>query len=72
MRVANPLSILLSLPSLMRFFLLPLLCLVVLLSSCIDGEEEIWIETDGSGGLEATYTMPKAFMEELITEVKSL
>jgi len=49
----------------MRFFLLPLLCLVALLSSCIDGEEEIWIETDGSGRLEATYTMPKAFMDEL-------
>ena len=38
-------------------FLLPVL-LPFLLVSCIEGEEEIWLEPDGSGRIEATYKMP--------------
>jgi hypothetical protein len=36
---------------------LPLL-LALLLVSCLEGEEEVWLERDGSGRLEATYKMP--------------
>ena len=43
--------------------LLALACLV--LSSCLDGDEEVWIEKDGSGRIKATYSMPPQFMAEL-------
>lgn len=43
------------------FILLPVF---LLLSSCIDGDEEIWLERDGSGRLEATYRMPPQIMQQ--------
>jgi hypothetical protein len=39
-----------------------LLPVVFLLSGCIDGEEETWLARDGSGHLEARYTMPPLVM----------
>jgi len=45
---------------LLHFSLLPL---VLILASCIDGDEEIWLERDGSGRLEATYKMPPQIMQ---------
>ena len=39
--------------------LLPVLFSLFLVS-CIEGEEEIWLEPDGSGRIEATYKMPTA------------
>ena len=39
--------------------------LALLLVSCIEGEEEIWLETDGSGRIEATYKMPTAVAEKI-------
>jgi hypothetical protein len=42
-------------------FLLPILLLV----SCIDGDEEIWLERDGSGRIEAVYRMPPMIMNRL-------
>lgn len=44
---------------------LTLCALCLLLVSCIDGDEEVWIEKDGSGRIAATYQMPVDFMEEL-------
>lgn len=41
-------------------FLVPLAFLLV---SCIDGDEEIWLEHDGSGRLEAIYKMPPQIMQ---------
>ena len=43
-------------------FILTLLPAILLLVSCIDGDEELWLEKDGSGRLEATYKMPGAIM----------
>ena len=45
-------------------FLLPVL-LPLLLVSCIEGEEEIWLEPDGSGRIEATYKMPTAVARKI-------
>jgi hypothetical protein len=45
---------------LLRFALPPL---ILVLASCIDGDEEIWLEPDGSGRLEATYKMPPQIMQ---------
>ena len=41
----------------LRFFLL---AVAVALSSCIDGREEVWLEPDGSGRAEISYTLPAA------------
>jgi len=46
-----------------HLILLALLPTILLLVSCIDGEEEIWLKRDGSGRLEATYKMPGAIMK---------
>ena len=45
-------------------FLLPVL-LPLLLVSCIEGEEEIWLEPDGSGRIEATYKMPTVVAQKI-------
>lgn len=37
-----------------------LLATAVLVTSCIDGREELWLEADGSGRAEITYTLPVA------------
>ena len=37
--------------------------LALLLAGCIEGEEEIWLEPDGSGRLEASYKMPPSVMQ---------
>ncbi len=39
--------------------------LAFLLVSCIEGEEEIWLQTDGSGRIEATYRMPTAVAQKI-------
>ena len=39
------------------------LCLV--LSGCIEGEEEIWLNPDGSGRIEARYKMPSAVAKRI-------
>ncbi|MAT46523.1 MAG: hypothetical protein CMO35_03720, partial [Verrucomicrobiaceae bacterium] len=39
--------------------------LALLLVSCIEGEEEIWLQTDGSGRIEATYKMPTAVAQKI-------
>lgn len=44
-----------SIPALLSFLLL----------GCIEGEEEIWLERDGSGRLEASYKMPSAVMDQI-------
>ena len=44
--------------------LLPVL-LPLLLVSCIEGEEEIWLEPDGSGRIEATYKMPTVVAQKI-------
>ena len=44
--------------------LLPVL-LSLLLVSCIEGEEEIWLEPDGSGRIEATYKMPTVVAQKI-------
>lgn len=41
-----------------NFVLLCLGCIVLLLNSCLNGEEEFWFERDGSGRLEAEYELP--------------
>ena len=41
----------------------PLLCLLLL--SCIEGREEVWLNRDGSGRLEASYRMPGVVMQQL-------
>ena len=47
--------------------LLPLIpaLFALLLASCIEGEEEIWLERDGSGHMEATYRMPTVVIQKL-------
>lgn len=35
---------------------------VLLLSGCIEGREELWLNPDGSGRLQATYRMPHVIM----------
>lgn len=42
-------------------FLAPL-ALALLLSGCLEGEEEIWLAADGSGRFQASYKMPPAIM----------
>lgn len=37
-----------------------LVAVVCLLSACIDGHEEIWLEANGSGRAEISYSLPKA------------
>jgi hypothetical protein len=37
-----------------------LVVIACLLSGCIDGQEEIWLEADGSGRVEVSYSVPKA------------
>ncbi len=37
----------------------------LMLVSCIEGEEEIWLERDGSGHMEATYKMPAVVIQKL-------
>ena len=60
----------------MRFLTFLPLVLTLLLASCIEGEEELWLERDGSGRLEATYKMPPLVMrsfggpEELVKTLK--
>ncbi|MEC8942451.1 MAG: hypothetical protein VYC95_06945, partial [Verrucomicrobiota bacterium] len=44
--------------------LLPVLFSLFLVS-CIEGEEEIWLEPDGSGRIEATYKMPTAVVRKI-------
>ena len=39
-----------------------LLALVLTLTSCIEGDEELWLNRNGSGRIEATYRMPPAIM----------
>jgi len=38
---------------------------VLLLNSCIEGEEEIWINGDGSGRLIAHYSLPKLALKQI-------
>jgi hypothetical protein len=58
---------------------------VVLQASCFDGREEIWIESDGSGRADVTYSVPaaaaklkggedgvRAFVEDLLKSQKAL
>ena len=45
-------------------FLLPVL-LSLFLMSCIEGEEEIWLEPDGSGRIEATYRIPTVVAQKI-------
>ena len=54
-------------PPLLRMRLLALLpvLLPLLLVSCIEGEEEIWLEPDGSGRIEATYKMPTVVAQKI-------
>lgn len=54
-------------PPLLRMRLLALLpvLLSLLLVSCIEGEEEIWLEPDGSGRIEATYKMPTVVAQKI-------
>lgn len=42
--------------------LLPLLAFILTLTSCIEGDEELWLNRDGSGRIDATYRMPPAIM----------
>lgn len=51
----------------MRRFVLSLLLTlpVFLLNSCLEGEEEIWVNLDGSGRLEARYQFPTIAMGQL-------
>ncbi len=35
---------------------------ILTLSSCIEGDEELWLNRDGSGRIEATYRMPPTLM----------
>jgi hypothetical protein len=45
----------------MMFFPRLIACLAAcLLASCIDGHEEIWLEANGSGRAEISYSIPKA------------
>jgi hypothetical protein len=46
--------------SALRFLLV---IIATLLVSCIDGREEYWIESDGSGRAEITYTLPAAAVQ---------
>ena len=39
------------------------LCLA--LASCIEGEEQIWLNADGSGRVEARYKMPSAVAKRI-------
>ncbi len=41
-----------------RFLHLATVCACCLLVSCIDGREEIWLNADGSGKADVTYTLP--------------
>lgn len=40
-----------------------LVVIATLLVSCIDGREEYWLESDGSGRAEITYTLPAAAVQ---------
>lgn len=44
----------------MIFTRIILVAAACLLSSCIDGHEEIWLEANGSGRAEISYSLPKA------------
>lgn len=50
-----------------RQFILPLLVLLpaLILTSCLEGEEEIWINADASGRLVAHYDVPARVLTEL-------
>ncbi|MGI9266913.1 MAG: hypothetical protein ACR2QY_05290 [Akkermansiaceae bacterium] len=43
------------------FFLL----LIVVLSSCVEGIEEVWINDEASGYLDATYKLPKIALGQI-------
>ena len=43
------------------FFLL----LIVVLSSCVEGVEEVWINDEASGYLDATYKLPKIALGQI-------
>lgn len=49
----------------MRLLALLPVRLSLLLVSCIEGEEEIWLEPDGSGRIEATYKMPTVVAQKI-------
>ncbi|MDP7307121.1 MAG: hypothetical protein QF405_05710 [Roseibacillus sp.] len=49
----------------MRLLALLSILLPLLLVSCIEGEEEIWLEPDGSGRIEATYKMPTVVAQKI-------
>lgn len=44
----------------MIFMRIMLLLVACLLSACIDGHEEIWLEANGSGRAEISYSLPQA------------
>jgi hypothetical protein len=47
----------------MTRILLGICCLV--LASCLEGDEEVWIHKGGSGRISAVYRLPPAFMAEI-------
>ena len=55
-----------SLPHVFRPLLAPcFLFIALLLNSCVEGEEEVWIEPDGSGRLVARYSVPPIALRDL-------
>ncbi len=52
-------------PMVAKLFRLFLILPILLLHSCIEGEEEIWIKGDGSGRLVAHYSLPSLALQQL-------